>query len=174
MNKEKRKLIAIVIIVLLFLSGCAGNKMSSWDKVQLASEAEDSEAKTFTTSDSKSNIYIYRERTAGAEITFQVTLDGKSIGYFVPNRYYLLTVEPGKHSIEIITKKNVNFNYNEDDSMVNIDTNPGENYFVNANAWLPMPKTGLLPSIRVKAAQVENSVGMKKIKKSKLVKNLIS
>ena len=174
MKKEKRKLIAIVIIVLLFLSGCAGNKMSSWDKVQLASDAEDSEAKTFTTSDSKSNIYIYRERTAGSEVTFQVTVDGKSIGYFVPNRYYLLTVEPGEHSIQILASKNVNFDYDEVAGMVNIDTNAGQNYFVSANAWLPMPKTGLLPSIRVKAIQVENSVGMKKIKKSKLVKNLIS
>ena len=58
--------------------------------------------------------------------------------------------------------------------MVNIDTNPGENYFVKANVWLPMPKTGLYTPVRVKVTQVENSVGMKRIKKSKLAKNLIS
>ena len=168
MLKANRIIFAIGILMLLFFAGCTSNKMSSLGKVQLASDTEDSEAKTFVTSDSKSSIYIYREQAAGTQITFQVTLDGKSIGYFVPNRFYLLKVEPGDHSIQVLTNKNANLKYNEVDNLVNINTKPGENYFIKANVWMG------LNAVRVKVTQVDESVGMKMVGKSKLAKSIIS
>ncbi|MGD8999631.1 MAG: DUF2846 domain-containing protein [Granulosicoccaceae bacterium] len=101
------------IIVILLASGCASVPMASLD--------EDTRAKTFNVSADKANLYVYRNESMGGAVTMTVSLDGKVAGMSGPKTYFLLTVEPGEHTVS---------SYAENVSTLTIKTEAGKNYYI--------------------------------------------
>ena len=104
-----------IVVVLLATSGCA--------TVALMPEPLDVEAKRFSPSPEKANIYITRSSGAAPGVLFQVHLDGKLAGSLAPDTYLLVDVEPGKHQIAVLTQ--------ESQDAMTITASRGENYFVD-------------------------------------------
>ena len=69
---KKQIFIGGSLAALAFISGCASVPMTSME--------EDAKAKQFATSESISNIYIYRNETMGSAIKMPVLIDGMSVG----------------------------------------------------------------------------------------------
>jgi hypothetical protein len=81
------------------LAGCA--------TVPMASVEQDLEAKSFTPSEGKANLYIARSNTYfGYAITFRIMVDGIPIGSIGPGTYHLLSIEPGQHNIIVSSNEN--------------------------------------------------------------------
>ena len=123
MNKKSlRALLALSLLVIV--TGCASVPMASLEK--------DASAKTFQVASGKSNIYIYRNENFGGAIKLTLLMDGKLIGDTAPKTYYLLETDPGKHSI--LSKA-------ENDSILELNTEAGKNYFlwqeVKMGLWQP-------------------------------------
>lgn len=106
----KRTFLISIVAVAALLGGCAS--------VAMAPSSADTAAKTFQTTPGKANIYIFRDETFGAAIHLPVALDGNSIGSTAAKTYFLVTVDPGSHTIS------------SGDSKVTLDTEAGKNYFV--------------------------------------------
>lgn len=82
---------------------------------------DDVQAKTFTVSKDKSNLYLYRNETFGGAVLMTVTLDGKVAGQTGPLTYYLWEVAPGPHTITSVA---------ENTATLDLVTEPGKAYFV--------------------------------------------
>ncbi len=107
-----KRLVALLAIMSA-LAGCAS--------VPMMPLKDDVQAKTFTVSKDKSNIYLYRNETFGGAIPMTVTLDGKVAGQTGPETYFLWEVAPGSHMISSVA---------ENTAFINLVTKPGEAYFV--------------------------------------------
>lgn len=94
-------------------SGCAS--------VQMASTEMDNTAKTYAVKPDKANIYVYRNEAMGAAIKMPVALNGRMVGDTAAKTFLLLEVAPGSHTL--ISKT-------ENDSVLNLNTVAGRNYFV--------------------------------------------
>jgi hypothetical protein len=105
--------VILMLTVVSLLMGCAS--------VPMASVEHDSQAKTFAVKPDKSNIYLYRNENMGAAVKMDVILDGKPVGQTVASSYMEFEVSPGQHTI--ISKA-------ENDDVLNVNTEPGKNYFV--------------------------------------------
>ena len=128
------------------ITGCASVKM--------ASPNEDAKAKTFATTPSLANLYVYRNESMGAAIRMAVELDGKEIGKTAANTYLIASVSPGKHSL--VSKA-------ENDSSLDINAEAGQNYYV----WQEV-KMGLL-SARSKLQLVDAAQGQAGVRETKLI-----
>ena len=106
-----KMLLAVAGMVLL--SGCASVPMASLER--------DAAAKTYQVQPGKANIYVYRNENLGGAIKLTLLLDGKLVGDTGPKTYYLLEVEPGLH--KLLSKA-------ENDSLLELNTEAGRNYFV--------------------------------------------
>lgn len=126
------------------LSGCAS--------VPMATSQQDTQAKSFTVSQDKAKIYVYRNETLGAALKMPVTLNGKAVGDTGPKTYYMLEVAPGSH--ELTSQGN--------ESTLRIDAEPGKNYFV----WQEV-KMGLM-SGGSKLQLVDEAKGQAGVKECKL------
>lgn len=142
------KLISLIIVVLL--SNCATIPMASTDL--------DREAKKFSASPTESNIYLVRGMGVGFSISFQVALDGKTIGSIVPNTYHKFSVDPGNHSISVIS--------NENNDFLNVLTEGGKNYYLEV-----VPMMGMV-SARAKLKQIPEDQARKKIMGAKLAASM--
>ncbi|MFO0795364.1 MAG: DUF2846 domain-containing protein [Candidatus Brocadiaceae bacterium] len=110
----------IIMLFITTLCGCA--------TVQMASPQLDQEAKSFTASPEKSNIYIVRGMGAGLAVIFQIALDGKIIGSIAPNTYHLLAVTPGQHMISAFSMEN--------SAQVSINAEAGKNYYIKVSTHM--------------------------------------
>lgn len=108
-----RFFLAPLLLSITVLAGCASVPMASLEK--------DAAAKTYQVQPGKSNIYVYRNENLGGAIKLTLLMDGKLVGDTGPKTYYLLEVEPGRHTL--ISKA-------ENDSSLELNTEQGQNYFV--------------------------------------------
>lgn len=105
--------IAAALAVVLMATGCAS--------VPMASPEQDAAAKTFVVKPNKANVYVYRNESFGAAVKMPVALNGRLVGDTAAKTYMLLEVDPGKHTLVSKT---------ENDSILDITAEAGNNYFV--------------------------------------------
>lgn len=89
---RRRLLVWAVPGAALWLSGCAF--------VHKASEAEDAQAKAFTTRPGKGALYIYRSELLGAALGLEVVVNGVSVGDTSGQSFFRLDLNPGQYNIE--------------------------------------------------------------------------
>lgn len=142
MNIQACKLLLPVVLAGSFLSGCAS--------VPMASLEQDAVAKTYKVQPGKSNIYVYRNENFGGAIKLTLLMDGKLIGDTAPKTYYMLEVDPGRHSL--LSKA-------ENDSVLDLNTETGRNYFVwqevKMGLWQPRSQLQQVDDAAGKAALEE-------------------
>jgi hypothetical protein len=128
----------------ILVSGCASVPMASLD--------DDAKAKTFSTSPTKSSIYLYRNENFGGVIPLTVSLDGKMAGQTAAMTYFLWEVEPGSHEIA---------SHAENVSTLKLSTEAGKAYYV----WQEV-KMGLWMA-RSQLQQVDEATGRKAVAECK-------
>jgi len=144
--------VCLCAVAILFVSGCAATTAT----VELASAGEDEAAKSFISPQGEANIYVTRKSEfKGSSVLFQVVVDGRVEGAIAPGTYHVAPVEPGPHSVSVMTMENQSIQQF-------FDAVAGENYFFEVKL-----KTGwLLPKVEVvqltesdgRAAIAENSL----------------
>jgi hypothetical protein len=108
------RLVAVTALAAVVLaSGCAS--------VQMASEQQDTSAKSYAVKPGTANIYVFRNEQMGAAIKMPVALNGKLVGDTAAKTYLLLQVPPGSHAIVSKT---------ENDATLTVNAQAGRNYFV--------------------------------------------
>ena len=142
-----RKLLLIgAVLAAMLVSGCAS--------VQMASDAQDSAAKTFQVKPGKANIYVFRNENFGAALKMPVALNGKLVGDTAAKTYLMLEVDPGRHTVVSKT---------ENDSTVEVNAAAGQNYFI----WQEV-KMGLM-SARSNLQVVDEATGRAGVNECKLI-----
>lgn len=139
-------LLAGLLTCIAMLTGCAS--------VPMASIERDAQAKSFATKTDKANIYLYRNESMGAAVKMDVAMDGTHIGQTAAKTYFALEVPPGKH---------VFLSKAENDSILEISTDAGKNYFI----WQEV-KMGLMYA-RNRLHLVDESTGKKGVSECKLI-----
>lgn len=109
----RRVLLAVAAVAVALVSGCAS--------VPMASPEADKQAKSYATSPTKANLYIYRNESMGGAIKMTVSVNGRVLGQSGPKTYFLVQVDPGKHEVSSLT---------ENTSTLTVDAQPGKNYFI--------------------------------------------
>ena len=109
----RRVLLALAAAAAILVSGCASVPMASADA--------DKQAKSYATSPTKANLYIYRNESMGGAIRMTVSVNNKVLGQSGPKTYFLVQVDPGKHEISSLT---------ENTSTLVVDAQAGRNYFI--------------------------------------------
>lgn len=108
------KLSAAALAVAL-LAGCAS--------VPMATEAEDTEAKTFAPPPAdKAGVYIYRDSSLGSALKKTIYIDGEPIGESAAKTYFYEIVEPGEHRIATESE------FGENDLVLQAEA--GQNHYV--------------------------------------------
>jgi len=102
-----------LVVAALLMTGCAS--------VPMASVEHDTQAKAFTVKSDQANIYLFRNESMGAAVKMDVVLDGKPVGQTVAKSYMKFEVKPGQHTL--ISKA-------ENDDVLNVHTEAGNNYFI--------------------------------------------
>ena len=142
-----RKLLVIgAVLTAMLASGCAS--------VQMASDAQDSAAKSFQVKPGKANIYVFRNENFGAALKMPVALNGRLVGDTAAKTYLLLEVDPGRHTVVSKT---------ENDSTVEVNAVAGQNYFL----WQEV-KMGLM-SARSNLQLVDEATGRAGVNECKLI-----
>jgi hypothetical protein len=90
--------------------------------MERAADTKDEEAKRFTATSGKANLYVVRPSIVGGRYAWLIQVDGKPVGAIAEHTFLLLAVEPGRHEIAVQTGENRH-------ALV-IDTNGGENRFI--------------------------------------------
>jgi len=86
------------------------------------SDARDEEAKRFTPTVGKANLYVVRPSIVGGRYAWIIQVDGKSIGSIAEHTFLLLTVQPGGHEIAVQTGENRH--------AIFVNASAGENQFI--------------------------------------------
>lgn len=111
-------LVSLLILLVFSLTGCATAKAPS---------SQDSEAKRFEPAAGKANLYLVRKSESfGSLVGFQWGLDGKDEGSLSPGTYQLVSLEPGKHKIDVHAGLN--------STSLDFDADAGKNYFYETGA----------------------------------------
>ncbi len=134
----------------IILAGCAST--------QFAPQEQSSKAKSFSVDSGKANIYLYKTEADEGD-RGQISINGKIIGKLTPNAFYRLVVSPGAYRISTV---------GEDTSVVQIETEPGKNYFV----WQDVVKGtafGGRTTINYKLQTVSEETGKKSITESRMM-----
>ncbi len=87
----------------------------------VAPVTEDTEAKAFAPPPGKAGVYIARNSILAYGVLFQIIVDGKMVGGIAKDTYHWLTVEPGEHSVVVMSREN--------QDMVEFTAEEGQNYF---------------------------------------------
>jgi len=125
--------------------------------VDLASLAQDREAKQFVTPDNDhSGIYIFRDSFLGKAVEKKVIVDSKLLGKTVNETYIYVIVPSGIHHIETESEFSNN--------TLEIYTLGGQNYFIRQYT-----KMGLL-IFGANLVEEDENVGKKSIMKRRLIK----
>ncbi len=111
-----KHLLALPVVALLFLSGCAS--------VPMASAEDDNIKKQFKSPPrDASGLYIYRNTNFGGALKKSVYVDGKLIGETAPMTYFYTMVKAGNHTLSTESE------FGEND--LQLKTEGGRNYFIN-------------------------------------------
>lgn len=142
----KTNFLLIVFLIAIAFIGCA--------TVPLANVEKDSTAKSFSVTEGKANIYLYRNESLGAVLKMPVVVDGRVVGDTAAKTYMMLEVAPGLHTI--ISKS-------ENDSELLLTAEQNKNYFV----WQEV-KMGLFAA-RSKLHLVDEAKGKAGVADCKLI-----
>ena len=108
----------------------------------------------------KGTVYLYRVgRAMGAVIKTQIKINGRDAGGIGNNSYFEWELKPGVYTFSCYTK--------ESNPIVEIDVKPGEKYYLRQDK-----RVGLTNEGRVTLKQVDETKGVKEMKKAK--KNISS
>lgn len=136
------KLVSLLFPLIFLVAGCAS--------VPMAGLEQDAAAKSFQTKQGKSNIYVYRNENLGGAIKLTLLMDGRLVGDTAAKTFYLLEVDPGRHTL--LSKA-------ENDSVLELATEGGRNYFVwqevKMGMWQPRSLLQQVDEATGKAAVME-------------------
>ena len=104
---------AIAVVVML-VAGCV-------NPLPRANLALDAQAKTFSPSPDRANVYVFRNEHLGALIRMSVTVDERQVGLTRGMTYLFLQLKPGQHAV-----------YSQEDvtNLISLKVEAGKNYFV--------------------------------------------
>jgi hypothetical protein len=139
-------MLGMLVLAGLSAAGCA--------TVPMASAVDNARMKQWQPSAGSSLIYLYRSEVIGYAIHMDVDLDGRNWGSTVAKSFMVWEVPPGRHML---------VSHAENDSVLTIDTYPGQRYFV----WQEV-KMGLL-SARSQLQLVPDVTGLTGIGECSLV-----
>lgn len=142
-----KKLTLFAAVVVFTVTGCAS--------VPMADKTADAQAKTFTATPGKAQIYVYRNESFGAAVKMPVTVDSKAVGSTASKTFILQQVEPGKHVVQSLT---------ENEPSVEIHAEAGKNYYVWQEVKMGALQAGSALHI------VPEAEGQKGVNECKLVK----
>lgn len=112
----------IVPLMMLAFVGCA-----TGPAVTLATPDSDAAAKQFKPPEGKANLYVARSGGSDSRVTsFDIAVDGKSIGPIGPGTFYLVSVDPGRHTVAAASVLN--------SAKTTFDAEAGRNYFYEVTA----------------------------------------
>ena len=86
----------------------------------------DAEAKQFTPPAGKANFYIAWSNSSSGGRALDISVDGKLLGPIAPGTFYLVAVDPGKHTVSAKVR--------DDSSNVAMDAAAGKNYYFEVTA----------------------------------------
>jgi len=112
MNTFSNLYTSLLIIAFSLLIGCA--------TITEAPAKLDKQAKTFKSNPNYSQVYLYRNETLGSSLSIPVNVNCKYAGTTGPNSYFKFDLPEGKHT----------FITHDGESILTIDTLPGEIYFI--------------------------------------------
>lgn len=112
----KKPLILLILILSVYLTGCAS--------VPMATTTDDHLRKEFSPpTDGKAGLYIYRNSNFGSALKKSVYVDGQLVGETAPMTYFYEEVAPGNHILSTESE----FSNND----LTIRAEPGMNYYVH-------------------------------------------
>jgi hypothetical protein len=140
----------LILLVVTLATGCTS--------VDLASESDDTTAKSFQPALGYANVYIVNDGKLLLNKThlFPVLLDGRHEGMLASNTFVLIAVRPGRHAVVSSTA--------ESQQGVEFDAEPGRNYFVSVKARIGFE------TARVSVSRLSEEEGRHAVKKAQLVK----
>ncbi len=100
-------------LTLGFLSGCASTPQASAER--------DAEARQFSNHPGSATLYVYRPYFDSPDSDTVLWINGKLIGATLPQTYFRVNLNPGKHTLS---------GMGDDNGQITIETRPGELYFV--------------------------------------------
>lgn len=103
---------------LILAAGCASTPQ--------ASRARDAAAKEFRSHPATAALYVYRENSRGEPGDTVLFVDGRLIGATLPEAFFRVDVQPGRHVLH-------GFGY--DNGQFALDARPGEIYFIALDAF---------------------------------------
>jgi hypothetical protein len=83
--------ICAIGLAVALAAGCTPLPMADADSA--------AQAKTFTPSPDRANVYVYRDQYLGAAVRMAITVDGKEIGITRGKTYLVLPLESGQHTL---------------------------------------------------------------------------
>jgi hypothetical protein len=121
----------VVLLAVVLVAGCMTAAAPA------ASPESDAAAKRFEPAQGKANLYVARSPgSAGGSTEFKLTVDGKELGSITPGTYYLVVLDPGRHSIAAASMFN--------SVKTELTTEPAKNYFYEVTARNGAPSLGLV------------------------------
>ena len=109
----------ILPFALTAIVGCA--------TVPLASPESDEAAQRFMPPEGKANLYVARSNSSyGGAVSFKVVVDEEVVGEIAPGTFFLVAIDPGKHSIAATSIQN--------SAKAIVDAEAGRNYFYEVTA----------------------------------------
>ncbi len=124
----------------------------------VAPVTEDTEAKAFAPPPGKAGVYIARNSILAYGVLFQIIVDGKMVGGIAKDTYHWLAVEPGEHSVVVMSREN--------QDMVEFTAEEGQNYF-----YIVEPGMGW-GSARANIKPLEEGEGQKVVEGCKLARGM--
>ncbi len=137
-----------IVVLAYFASSCASTSKATEDK--------SNEAKSFTASNDKGTVYLYRTgRAVGAAGQLSVKVNSDDAGGTGPGTFFKWDLKPGTYTFASST--------GESSAVIQLDVKPGEVYYVRQDARIGVS------SGRVTMKEVESSKGKKEVNGCKLL-----
>lgn len=140
--------LAVVSVLLVFLSGCAGTSK--------ASESESAEAKNFTAPSGKGSVFLYRTgRAVGAAGQLKVKVNSQDAGGTGPGTFFRWDLSPGTYTFSSFT--------DESSAVIKIEVKADEVYYIRQDARMGINNG------RVTMKKVESDKGQKEVERCQLL-----
>jgi uncharacterized protein YceK len=149
------KRIAMLVICIFLISGCATGIMVKRDAKPEITAKPDS-----------ATLVITRDTSFGFAVTFWNYLDGKLIGETTGKTYFVTSVKPGPHYVVVTT---------ENTAVANIDFQPGKIYFLREGilmGWWRARTSGFEPLTYQQAMESIRDCTYMEIDKSKTAEDM--
>lgn len=123
------------ILFSVLITGCAVTPTTPQQENN-AQAIQAQSAQIFEVKKGKANLFIYRDGFIGAPYPLAIDVDGVFLGKTRTQTYFVVEVDPGRHSI---------VSHAENDSITEVNVVEGKNYFVKQvmSIGLILPRTRL-------------------------------